>query len=212
LLIAAARLGLLDFGSGDQHLEDAAVRLEQVAEICRPDRETFVNPAKSLALELAGSLPMIWGAGQIGPVTAYRMACQLAENAKYPSVFGALPEAHHNQVVAFDGALAAAGGDGDAFFRDRVDDDEPLRLRLVVVDDGDDETGARAHVSEQVAEARGIPVRRLRAEGASPVERLASLVGLVDYTSVYLALAQRIDPTPVAAIDELKKRLAGPVG
>jgi len=39
------------------------------------------------------------------------------------------------------------------------------------------------------------------------VERLASVVGLVDYATVYLALAQGIDPTPVAPIDELKKRL-----
>ena len=62
-----------------------------------------------------------------------------------------------------------------------------------------------------MAQSRGLPVTRIRAEGGSPVERLASLVGLVDYASVYLALAQRVDPTPVAAIDELKKRLARPV-
>jgi glucose/mannose-6-phosphate isomerase len=39
------------------------------------------------------------------------------------------------------------------------------------------------------------------------VERLASVVGLVDYATVYLALAQGIDPTPVRPIEELKKRL-----
>src|SRR5438270_4801559 len=123
LLILAARLGFVDLGDGDGQLEAAAVRLEQIAELCRPDRELFVNPAKSLALELAGSLPMIWGSGQVGPVAAYRMVCQLAENAKYPSVPGALPEAHHNQVVALDGLLAGGSADDD-IFRDRVDDDD----------------------------------------------------------------------------------------
>ena len=54
----------------------------------------------------------------------------------------------------------------------------------------------------------GVAVTRPDApKGASAVERLASVVGLIDYASVYLALAQGIDPTPVAPIDALKKRL-----
>jgi glucose/mannose-6-phosphate isomerase len=48
------------------------------------------------------------------------------------------------------------------------------------------------------------------AEGGSAVERLASLVGLIDYASVYLGLAQGIDPTPIPPIDELKARLQDP--
>jgi glucose/mannose-6-phosphate isomerase len=206
LLVVAARLGLVDLGERDEQLEAAAVRLEQVAEACRPDRELFVNPAKTLALELAGSLPMLWGGGQVGPVAAYRMACQLAENAKYPAISGALPEAHHNQVVAFDGPLAGGGGSDD-IFRDRVEDEQPVRLRLVLLDDEGDGQTTRADISEEVAQSRGVAVTRLRSEGASPVERLASLVGLVDYASVYLALALGLDPTPVAPIDALKKRL-----
>ena len=210
LLVLAARLGLVDLGDGDGDLERAAVRLEQVAETCRPDRELFVNPAKTLAAEIAGSLPMVWGSGQIGPVAAYRMVCQLAENAKYPAVGGALPEAHHNQVVTFDGVLAGASSEAD-LFRDRVEDDDPLRLRLLLVDDEasaeDDASSGRAGISADVAEARGVPVSRLRAEGTSAVERLASVVGVLDYASVYLALLQGVDPTPVGPIDELKKRL-----
>jgi len=205
LLFLAARLGLVDLGDRDEALEQAAVRLEQVAEMCRPDRELFVNPAKTLALDLAGTLPMVWGGGQVGPVAAYRMVCQLAENAKYPAVPGVLPEAHHNQVVALDGVLAGGSADAD-IFRDRVDDEAWLRLRLVLVDD---ESGSpsRADVSEELAESRGVAVSRLRTEGSSPVERLASVVGLIDYATVYFALAQGIDPTPVAPIDALKKRL-----
>jgi glucose/mannose-6-phosphate isomerase len=212
LLVLAARLGLVDLGERDEQLEDAASRLEQVAEACRPDRELFVNPAKALAMELAGTLPMVWGGGQIGPVAAYRMVCQLAENAKYPAIPGRLPEAHHNQVVALDGLLAGGSADAD-LFRDRVDDEEPLRLRLVVVDDepAGGRRSSRADISVDVAEARGVPVTRLRTEGTSAVERLASVVGLIDYASVYLALLLDVDPTPVAPIDELKKRLE-PVG
>lgn len=210
LLVMGARLGLLDLGPGDDQLEAAAVRLEGIAEACRPDRDSFVNPGKALALELAGSVPMVWGAGATGVVAAYRAVCQLAENAKWPAVFGALPEAHHNQIVCLDGGLAAATGGGD-LFRDRVDDDEPLRLRLVILDAEDAGAPSRADASAELADARGVAVTRLRSEGSSPVERLASLVGLVDYATVYLAVAQGIDPTPVTAIEELKKRMAAPV-
>jgi glucose/mannose-6-phosphate isomerase len=180
--------------------------LENVAEACRPDRESFVNPAKSLALELTGTLPMAWGAGQTGGVAAYRFACQLAENAKYPAVAGALPEAHHNQIVSLDGPLAG-GPAGDDLFRDRVEDEQPLRLRLVLLHDDDDAaTADRVAASEDLADARGVPVSRLRSEGTHPLERLASLVGVIDYASVYLAIGHGIDPTPVDAIDAIKSR------
>src|SRR3954453_1859778 len=119
VLVAGGRLGLVDLSADD--FEAAAIRLELVSEGCRPDREAFVNPAKQLALELAGSLPMVWGAGTTGGVAAYRFGCQLAENAKYPAAVGVLPEAHHNQVVAFDGTLAGGSAVED-LFRDRVDD------------------------------------------------------------------------------------------
>ena len=205
--LACARLSLIDLGDGDSSLEAAAQRLEAIAEACRPDRESFVNPAKSLALELAGTLPMAWGAGLMGGVAAYRFVCQLAENAKQPAVAGVLPEAHHNEIVSLDGLLAGGAADRD-LFRDRVDDAEPLRIRLVLLhdDDGDPAATDRVSASEDLAETRSVPVTRLRSEGVQPFERLASLVGLVDYASVYLAIGSGIDPTPVAAIDAVKAR------
>ncbi|MDQ1704584.1 MAG: glucose/mannose-6-phosphate isomerase [Frankiaceae bacterium] len=211
VLVAAARLGLLDLGPDDQALEAAARRLELIADLCRPDRESFVNPAKTLAIELAGRLPMAWGAGQTGGLAAYRFGCQMAENAKLPAVTGALPEAHHNQVVALDGALAGGSAETD-LFRDRVEDDAgtSLRLRLVLLHDadGDAASAARVEVSQEVAERRGVPTSLVRSEGDGPVERLASLVAVIDYATVYAALHQSIDPTPIGPIDELKARLS----
>jgi glucose/mannose-6-phosphate isomerase len=208
LLVVAARFGLVDLGDRQGDLEAAAVALESLAGLCGPDRESFVNPAKTFAAELAGTLPMIWGSGQVGPVAALRAVSQLAENAKLPAIFGALPEASHNQVVTFDGQFARAVADDD-LFRDRVEEVAPLRLRLVIVRDdaGDDDAARRAEVAAELAGARGIPVSVLSAQGKSAIERLASLVGLLDYASVYLALAFGVDPTPIRAIEEFKRGL-----
>ncbi len=105
LVVAAARLGVLDMP--EVAYEAAAVELERVAHLCRPDSEAFVNPAKTLALELSGTLPMVWGTSPLTGVAAARFACQLHENGKYPAIAGVLPEANHNQVVVFDGPFAA---------------------------------------------------------------------------------------------------------
>jgi glucose/mannose-6-phosphate isomerase len=104
-------------------------------------------------------------------------------------------------------------GDEDDFFRDREQDVERSgSLALVLLRDTDEhpQTALRAEVSAQLAREREVPVVELRAEGDGAFARLASLVGLTDYASTYLALLQGTDPTPVDAITALKQRIARP--
>lgn len=194
-------------------LASLADQLDTVAEQCAPGVASIDNPAKGLALELAGSLPYVWGASDVASVAALRFACQLAENAKYPAVHGSLTEVHHNQVVALAGAFGAlAGDDGDDLFRDRVDDGPPWpRMRLLLLRDTDElaPVAARADASVSLAERYGVPSGRLRASGDHPLLRLASLVAPLDFASVYLALLQGVDPTPIEPIDVLKGTAAG---
>ena len=82
--------------------------MEDVSHQCRPSSESFVNPAKSLALDLVGRLPVVWGGSGLGAAAARRFASQLAANAKTPALVGVLPEAGHDQVAAFDGPFAPA--------------------------------------------------------------------------------------------------------
>lgn len=191
-------------------LEATADVLDRVSETCRPASESFVNPAKTLGLELAGSLPLVWGGPGIGALAAYRLGCQLNENAKYPVVVGMVPEAQHNQVVALDGPFGRGSvPDAADFFRDRGEDEEETRLRLVLLRDPEEhaQVARRMDVAAEIAQERGVPVTVLRAEGEHSLERLASLVGLVDFASVYCALALGMDPTPIDAITELKERI-----
>jgi glucose/mannose-6-phosphate isomerase len=207
LMIIADRLGVADVPAAG--LEAAAADLERVSHLCRPDSESFVNPAKTLALELAGTLPMIWASSPLTGVAATRFACQLNENAKYPALTGVLPEANHNQVVVFDGPFAPWPAGGQVVLDEEKDPRPPVPLRLIILRDRQEhpQVARRCEVSAELAARRGIEVSELAADGDTPLQRLVSLIQLIDYATVYLGIAIGVDPGPIAVIGELKERI-----
>src|SRR5579859_4007748 len=112
LLAIAERLGVTRIGADTYEL--AASRLEEVSHQCRPASESFVNPGKSLALDLVGALPVVWGTSSLSGVAARRFAAQISDNSKYPAIAGQLPEAAYSQIAAFDGPFAPAVNPGPA--------------------------------------------------------------------------------------------------
>lgn len=205
LVAIGAALGLVDPPA--DAFEATAERLQGLALRCQPGSESFLNPAKELALSLAGRVPMAWGASAIAGVAAYRLACQWEENAKAPALSGVLPEAAHNQIVTFDGPWVGTARD---LFADRVEgEDGSARLHLLLLRDGEEHArvAAQADAARELAIDRGLALTELVADGASPYERLASLVGLIDYASAYLAVLTGVDPTPIATINALKSTL-----
>jgi glucose/mannose-6-phosphate isomerase len=205
LVLLADALGLADVPRSA--LDAAADLLDERSTGYGPIVPMADNPAKLLGVSLGASAPMVWGTSPVGAVAAYRMACQLNENAKLPVVWGALPEANHNQVVALDGATASADDD---IFHDPVEDGvAPARLRLVLLRDRGEhpQDARRADVSRDIAESRDVPVDVVRAVEGHAVVRLASLIVLADWVSVYAAISRGIDPTPITAINELKSRI-----
>jgi glucose/mannose-6-phosphate isomerase len=213
LLLLAHDLGLADVPR--DVLAATADRLDALAERYAPGSSIEANAAKGLALELLGTTPIIWGTGTVGAAASYRFACQVNENAKLPASYGVLPEANHNQVVAFDGPLAGGGqggrGDqGDVFFDPHEDGPRVAALRLVLVRDTDEhpQVRRRVEVSVDLADDRGVRVSQLRTDGTHAVERLADLVALGDFASAYLAVAVGVDPTPVGVISALKTGIA----
>ncbi len=216
VLLAARSLGLVKVNEAD--LAETAARLDADAERCRPGAESFVNPAKSLALGLAGSVPVIWGSSPLATVAARRFADTLAANARYPVMAGALGEAGRGRVGLLDGVFGGLAESSRDIFADPGSDDAGAntRLRLVVFRDGGlnpeedaDEPVAveerRADAVQVLAERRGVRCDVLVAEGGSALERLASLVAVPDFASLYLALAHGLDPMAVPAINEMKE-------
>jgi hypothetical protein len=215
VLLAARALGLLRINEAD--FAETAVRLDADAERCRPDADSFVNPGKALALELSNSLPVVWGSSPLATVAARRVGDMLSANARYPVVAGSLGEAGRGRVGLIDGVYGGLAEAGRDIFSDPDDTGETTRLRVVVLRDGglaDEELAAgepaaleerRADAVVELAARRGVRCTEIRAEGASPLERLASLISVPDFASVYLAMAHGLDPTAVPAVEEMKE-------
>ena len=217
VLLAARTLGLVKVNEAD--LAETASRLDLEADRCRPTAESFVNRAKTLALNLAGSIPVIWGDSPLSHVAALRYGDMLSANARYPVVTDALGDAGRGRVGLLDGVFGALAEAERDIFADPGDEggsNAPARLKVVLLCDGglaDEETGTvpvsdrRAQVVQEIAERRGIDVGVLTAEGGSALERLASLVAAPDFASVYLGLGHGLDPMAVPAVTELKEKL-----
>src|SRR2546421_13006430 len=136
VLLAARTLGLVKITEAD--IAETAARLDADAERCRPAAESFVNPAKSLALDLAGSIPIVWGSSSLATVAARRFADTLSANARHPVGAGAPAEAARGPGGLLGGGDGAAGeADRDIFAdpAEEVERDE-TRLRLVLLRDG----------------------------------------------------------------------------
>jgi glucose/mannose-6-phosphate isomerase len=152
------------------------------------------NPAKRLALALDGRLVLLYaGTGGVGAV-ATRVRQQLNENAKMLGHSALVPELNHNEIMGWERAPERSAPVAVVLLRD-AEDSAATRARL-------DLTG------EMVAR-QGATVHEVTSSGEGRLARLASLVQFGDYLSLYLALARGVDPTPVASIDEFKRRLAG---
>ena len=166
--------------------------LESLLDRNAPSVETDANPAKQLAWSIFGRIPVVFGAGAMGPV-AHRWKTQLNENAKAWAMFEPMPEANHN---AIEGSLNP---------RELSD-----ALYVVEVREPDEasDIAARYRVVEELLGERATNRSTVWAEGPSPLARVLTSVALGDLVSVYLAILYQTDPTPVTLLAMLKERLA----
>ncbi|WP_392874659.1 SIS domain-containing protein [Streptomyces sp. LN499] len=186
LLALLDRVGLINAPA--ETLQSVADRLDRTAERCGPAIATYSNPAKTLAAELADSLPLVWTEGDAAGPVGRRFAAVLAELSGRPALAAELPEAlpAHGALLA---GTFAAGADPDDFFRDRVDEAEPLHARVVLLRDRPAGGLSAAPAARELALGHDTAISELEPDEGSELEALAELLAVTDFAAVYLALA-----------------------
>ena len=184
------RAGYLELG--DAEVEEAAARAEARFAGCAPAVPTEHNPAKQLAWSILDRLPVIVGAGHLAPV-ARRWKTQFNENAKSWAAWDELPEATHNTV---------AGLEQPENVREHL-----FAVLLASLEDHP-RTTVRRDLTAALLDAVATPQMRIDVDGQGRLAQAFDAIALGDLVSVYLACLYGLDPTPVAAIDAVKARLA----
>ncbi|MBT2507584.1 mannose-6-phosphate isomerase [Streptomyces sp. ISL-98] len=186
LLVLLDRVGLVT--APPDTLRLVADRLDRTAERCGPAIATYSNPAKTLAAELADSLPLIWTEGAYAGPPGRRFAAVLAELAGRPALAAELPEALPAHGVLLAGAFAA-GADPEDFFRDRVDEAQALHARVVLLRDRPVGGISAAPAARELALSHDTAISELEPDEGSELENLAELLAITDFAAVYLSLA-----------------------
>jgi hypothetical protein len=202
-------LGVNPISSG--LLIEVADALDEQAEACRSTGDAFTNPAKSLAMEFAETVPLIVGAGALAGVAARAISDALQQFAGVSSVSVSLPDGVGRAGSLLRGAGPAPVAD---FFRDRVED-EPRAWRprlLVVGDDGSaddmllgdrsdaqiqlDEIAARraARALHELAANLGLRSSTVAVPNGDPLARFAAAAAFGEFAAAYLAFGLGLDP------------------
>lgn len=154
-----------------------------------PDADDSTE-AKRLAIRLRGSVPVIYGA-ELTAAVARRWKTQMNENPELPSFWAELPELDHNEICGWPGA--AELGPMSAVFLEDGEQHERIRRRV--------------ELTAPIVGRGATAVERVESRGESAFERLMSLVFLGDLVSLYVSVLLGRDPSPMDAIDELKREL-----
>lgn len=173
-------------------LKEAIAVMSRQDEQYTPEVPVAANLAKSLALALHGSLPVVFGAGILSEV-ARRWKTQLNENSKIWAFYDTLPELNHNTVVGFN--LPA----------DLI---SCLTVVMLRAEAEQQRVAVRQEITKDLLQRAGVRVEAVQAQGTSRTAQMLSTVFLGDYVSYYLAALYGEDSTPIANIEYLKSRLA----
>jgi len=222
VLLAGDRLGLVDVD--DAVVPEIAARLDEQAEVCRPSSESFVNPAKLTALQLAETVPVVLGDNQLTGVAAMRAASMLARTARMPTTWGELPDAASQVVACFDGPFTAGGGAGvrgpagrpagDVFADPFLDGPAQPTLGLLMLRDApaqertpqDDQRTALTDALLATAREAGVKVIESAAQPGHPAVRLAEHLAMQDFVATYVAIGLGLDPAVSPHVADLRDR------
>ncbi|MFH0867942.1 MAG: bifunctional phosphoglucose/phosphomannose isomerase [Candidatus Woesearchaeota archaeon] len=149
--------------------------------------DKFNDLAESLAKKLKEKIPVIYASDTLGAV-AFRWKTQINENAKMPAFYNVFSEMNHNEIAGYKGMDRKFVA---VLIRDKYDN-ERIKKRMDICKD----------IMEVTAN-----VEEVQTQGNSLLARMFSAIYLGDFVSYHLALWNRVDPSPVEVIEEMKRKL-----
>ncbi len=187
MLMAAHKVGVIRRDpTGD--LQNAITLLEKAREAWNADVPFEKNPAKQLAANLYGKLPILYGSQAYSTVVAFRWKTQLNENTKIHAYSNGYPEMNHNEILGWVLAKQQVPNLAVVLLRDQME-----RPKIV----------ARVETTKRLF-ARAAEVHEVFAEGQSLLARMLHAIYLGDWVSCYLALLYGMNPTDISYINLLK--------
>ena len=149
--------------------------------------QQFNDEGEALAKKIREKIPIVYSSRLMEPV-AFRWKTQMNENAKMPCFYNVFSEMNHNEIAGYKGMDRKFVA---VLLRDKKDN-ERVRKRM--------------DICKELMEQRS-NVEEVKIKGESLLARMISGIYLGDFVSYYLAMWNRVDPTPVEIIEDMKKKL-----
>lgn len=148
------------------------------------------NPAKQLALELMGKTPIIYSGPLLAPVANKLKIC-INENAKNLAWWNQYPEFNHNEFIGWSSHPV----------------DKPFAIIEIQSNLEHKRVQKRFAVTERMLSGKRPAAHIIEPQGKTLAQQIfwASMFG--DYVSLYLALLNGLNPTPVDLVEKFKKAL-----
>jgi glucose/mannose-6-phosphate isomerase len=173
-----------------QELRTTADWLKAQTELWRADIPTTQNPAKQLALDIVGASPVIYGSTLTFPV-AYKWKISFNENAKNIAWCGQYPEFNHNEFLGWTS--------------------HPVEKPYKVIDlrstFDHPQVQKRFEISDRLLSGRRPAAQIVELQGDTILEQLLWGTAMGDFVSLYTALLNGLNPTPVELIERFKQEL-----
>jgi glucose/mannose-6-phosphate isomerase len=189
MLTALEKLNLVSGVS--EELKEAMRLLEKVSGENSPANPSENNFSKTLALNIGATVPVVYGFGVYRGV-AQRFKQQFNENSKVPAKWEVFPELNHNEIVGWAEHGKLTKNFSAILIRDKA---EPAEIR------------SRIETTKALMQPAVSKTFEVWAQGESALAKMLSTLCIGDFTSVYLAILRKIDPTPVKTIALLKEQM-----
>lgn len=171
-------------------LESAANGLKDRLKTFSPDVPTAQNPTKQLALEMMGITPVIYASSLFAPV-AYKWKISFNENAKNVAWCGVYPEFNHNEFLGWTSHPV----------------DKPYKIIDLRSSLDHSQIQKRFEISDRLLSGKRPAAHVVELQGQTVLQQMLYGVAFGDFVSLYAALLNGLNPTPVDLITKLKQEL-----